>query len=298
MVVADLGTSEQLFAQDLSHSVRLRSLIGRNLAEIEGSLSSGAAAKATPFAVSCSPSESPSENSCSLQKGSDANRSSADPAAPFQTPVRSNEATQQTQTLLKSIFSQRQSRVFHKEATTLLYRAPEQLFRLPKGYGEKVDIWSLGCVFLELNFGAPFFCSVKSAEKLMSSLCVLMGEKAFKGWPELWNSPDVQRLNKTWKYESFGDYLKESGFDELTIDFVKRMMELDPSKRASAKELLNHGFFEGMSESEGAQEFPVIERESHDFSVKVEQAKRKENKIGNLGEEMFDPLRKREKMTA
>jgi len=35
------------------------------------------------------------------------------------------------------------------------YRAPEVILRLP--YNEKVDIWSFGCILMELYTGEPLF---------------------------------------------------------------------------------------------------------------------------------------------
>jgi serine/threonine protein kinase len=39
---------------------------------------------------------------------------------------------------------------------TLWYRAPELLFGSTK-YTNKIDMWSLGCIFAELLIGSPLF---------------------------------------------------------------------------------------------------------------------------------------------
>lgn len=47
-----------------------------------------------------------------------------------------------------------------KPSSTLLYRSPQQLQNNP--YSPSDDIWSLGCIFIELFLGKPFFSSIKS----------------------------------------------------------------------------------------------------------------------------------------
>ncbi|KAF7457420.1 cyclin-dependent kinase 2 [Cryptosporidium felis] len=44
-----------------------------------------------------------------------------------------------------------------REVVTLWYRAPELLLGL-KNYSSSVDIWSIGCIFMELLIGRPLFC--------------------------------------------------------------------------------------------------------------------------------------------
>ena len=51
---------------------------------------------------------------------------------------------------------------FLKPVCTLLYQSPEQLFRSPRGYNEKADIWSLGCVLYELLTGCVLDFSVRA----------------------------------------------------------------------------------------------------------------------------------------
>lgn len=41
-------------------------------------------------------------------------------------------------------------------ASTQHYMAPEAMF-VSEGYGESVDIWSVGCIFAELLLGKTFF---------------------------------------------------------------------------------------------------------------------------------------------
>ena len=93
---------------------------------------------------------------------------------------------------------------------TPYWMAPEVVTR--KEYGRKVDIWSLGCVVLEMATGRRPWALLDNEWAIMYNIA--------QG-----NSPQLPTK------EQLGD----SG-----IDFLKKCFEKDPSRRASAAELLQH----------------------------------------------------------
>lgn len=90
---------------------------------------------------------------------------------------------------------------------TLGYRAPEVIDRQP--YDSKIDIWSLGVCILE------------------------MSQSRSQAWDELGG----KLLPTSTPYPRF---LKTSS--DSFIAFMLRMLDKDPAKRASARELLHHPF--------------------------------------------------------
>jgi len=58
-----------------------------------------------------------------------------------------------------------------KTVTTLLYRAPEQLFK-PSLVDEpvKMDVWSLGCILGELITGKPLYYECKDMNEYAYTL--------------------------------------------------------------------------------------------------------------------------------
>jgi cyclin-dependent kinase-like len=49
--------------------------------------------------------------------------------------------------------------------STRWYRAPELLVG-DKGYGKPVDVWAIGCIFVELITGSPLFMGYSDYETL------------------------------------------------------------------------------------------------------------------------------------
>lgn len=98
---------------------------------------------------------------------------------------------------------------------TSYWMAPEVIQRKP--YGQKVDIWALGCVCLELAEGKPPRHDLGSLRAMFLSATV--------GPPPFHNNPDH---GHPWS--------------EKMIDFLKQTLHMDPKHRPSASQLLEHPF--------------------------------------------------------
>ncbi|KAK5145678.1 hypothetical protein LTR04_001233, partial [Oleoguttula sp. CCFEE 6159] len=95
---------------------------------------------------------------------------------------------------------------------TPMYMSPEVIKGTSQGRLGSVDIWSLGCVILEMATGRRPWASLDNEWAIMYNIA--------QG-----NPPQLPTT----------DQLSESG-----IDFIRRCFERDPSKRISAAELLQH----------------------------------------------------------
>ena len=93
-----------------------------------------------------------------------------------------------------------------------MYMSPEVIKGENPGRAGAVDIWSLGCVILEMATGRRPWASLDNEWAIMYNIA--------QGNPPQLPSPDQ---------------LSESG-----IDFLKRCFVRDPKDRATAMELLTH----------------------------------------------------------
>ena len=100
---------------------------------------------------------------------------------------------------LAKVNTRNPSRCHSIEAVTLWYKAPELLLG-NRNYNEKIDIWALGCVFWELDFGkVPFRgdCEFDTLRKIYK-LCGTPNEDNFPGVSSLpYYNKDIQFSYKT-----------------------------------------------------------------------------------------------------
>ena len=126
-----------------------------------------------------------------------------------------------------------------RTAVTLYYRAPE-LFFGDSYYGNKIDIWSIGCVFAELITGKPLF---KANNELgtLSNIIETIGCPSEENWPGVSQLPNY--LPFTGGEFKLGKILEEGGLSKEGIDIATKMLMLDPKKRPSCEELLKDEYF-------------------------------------------------------
>ena len=130
-------------------------------------------------------------------------------------------------------------RPFTHEVVTLWYRPPEVLLG-EKVYALPVDIWAIGAIQLEMLNRRPLFPGDSEIDELFKIFRVL-GTPSENNWPEGMQLPD---FNEDWpKWPSLN--LSKLGLclDSAVLDFVERILILDPRDRLSASECAVHPYF-------------------------------------------------------
>eukprot|EP01006_Ploeotia_vitrea_P028932 TRINITY_DN61571_c0_g1_i1.p1 TRINITY_DN61571_c0_g1~~TRINITY_DN61571_c0_g1_i1.p1 ORF type:complete len:1030 (-),score=224.02 TRINITY_DN61571_c0_g1_i1:159-3248(-) len=135
------------------------------------------------------------------------------------------------------------------------YRAPEVILGLP--YNQKIDIWSLGAILAELLTGHVLFHneSVATMMARIVSICgkvpenmVRKGRYAHRFFTKRGVLFERVQINKHAAH-MFYLYPKRTKLsnrlgtgDNLFLDFVRQMLQIDPAKRPTAKEAMEHPF--------------------------------------------------------
>ncbi|KAE9374747.1 kinase-like protein [Stipitochalara longipes BDJ] len=168
---------------------------------------------------------------------------------------------------------------------TLWYRAPELLLGTER-YGTAVDMWSVGCIFGELLTKEPLLQGKNEVDEL-SKIFELCGIPTEESWPGFRRLPNARSLRLPKNPVSQGSVLRAK-FPFLTSsgsELLISLLSLNPAKRPSAKEVLEHGFFREDPKPKSREMFPT-------FPSKAGQEKRRRRgtpnapirgKVGEIG---------------
>lgn len=139
------------------------------------------------------------------------------------------------------------------EILTLWYRAPEILLG-QREYSTPVDIWSVGCIFYEMAHRSKIFFILKeplftgdSEIDQIFKIFQMYGTPNEKIWPGYTKLPNYKMKFPQFKYKGLQSYC--SNLDENGLDLLSRMIVYDPYKRISAKQALNHPYFDDLDKS-------------------------------------------------
>ncbi|XP_037944703.1 cyclin-dependent kinase 1-like [Teleopsis dalmanni] len=132
-------------------------------------------------------------------------------------------------------------RPYTNKIVTLWYRAPEILLGSPR-YTFAVDIWSIGCIFVEMATGKPLINGDSEIDQLFRMFKTLETPTEII-WPGVSSLPNYKASFAMWSSYTLPAKLKN--VNELGCDLIKKMLIYDPIKRISAKDILKHPYFNG-----------------------------------------------------
>ena len=122
---------------------------------------------------------------------------------------------------------------FTEYVSTRWYRAPECI--MTNGfYNHKMDIWGAGCVLFEMATLFPLFPGDNEIDQMI----------------RISNSFDIDNqssLNINIKGKGFEKYLTHC--NELFVDSLKKLLVYNPEERLSAKQALQHSYFQDITEN-------------------------------------------------
>ncbi|KAM0680939.1 Cell division protein kinase 1 [Glugoides intestinalis] len=124
---------------------------------------------------------------------------------------------------------------------TLWYRSPEILLG-STGYSVFSDVWSLGCILVELINKKPLFKANTEIEvlRMIVDTCGSISEESLTSLP-YYKDYQVQEGKRS-IVETIADFSIEAA------DLADKMLFLDPASRISIKDSLKHPFFNSKAE--------------------------------------------------
>lgn len=124
---------------------------------------------------------------------------------------------------------------------SLYYRPPELLMG-SHCYGPEIDMWSAGCILVELLTNNYLFAGANEADQL-DMIFQVFGTPDERIWPGVKQLPGWG-LVESGKQHPMRDLHDNYRFlDSNVLDLASRLLQLDPKKRLSSYEALNHPWF-------------------------------------------------------
>ena len=122
---------------------------------------------------------------------------------------------------------------------TRWYRPPELLFGA-KFYSGVVDVWSMGLVFAELIIRTPFVAGNSDMHQI-ELISQAIGTPTEENWPGVSSLPQYMRIGTHQPVRGRDFYLSTFGtVGPVGADLLISMLTLDPRKRSTAKQVLQH----------------------------------------------------------
>jgi serine/threonine protein kinase len=132
-------------------------------------------------------------------------------------------------------------RTYTSKVVTLWYRAPEILMGVSK-YSNRIDVWSVGCVFAEMALGRPLLTGSSEIGQLFQMFDTLgtPNDNTWPGFSKLPNYGFAFPKFRGKKVDQIVPTLSRRGCQLLEL-----LLKYDPTQRISAESALNHPFFGG-----------------------------------------------------
>lgn len=164
---------------------------------------------------------------------------------------------------------------------TAWYRAPEIAFHWTD-YTDKSDIWSAGCVLYEIVSRKQFLKDVTETPeiKIVNAILERSVVPVTKELLSKLNRNNIKvnknikpqkklidRLNLT--KNEIQDFNSSHGSYEQCIDLIEKMLQLDPDKRLTATEAINHPFFQGYKTYIDLirSQYPPVAEQNHRLTI-------------------------------
>ncbi|ESK96034.1 protein kinase [Moniliophthora roreri MCA 2997] len=175
---------------------------------------------------------------------------------------------------LARFYQKRRRADYTNRVITLWYRPPELLFGATI-YGPEVDMWSAGCIMLELFTKKPVFQGNDEISQL-DVIYRIIGTPDRERWAEVANLPWYELVRPKDIVPNHFRELFQKWMSPAALDLAERLLEYDPSRRINAIDAMQAPYF---TTEEPPAEKPVglatLEGEWHELETKRERAKKR-----------------------
>ncbi|KAL4618173.1 cyclin-dependent kinase-like 2 isoform X2 [Arapaima gigas] len=131
--------------------------------------------------------------------------------------------------------------IYTDYVATRWYRAPELLVGETK-YGKAVDVWAVGCLFVEMLTGEPLFPGDSDIDQL-HHIIRCFGHLTPKHQEVFYKNPIFTGVSLPEVTEKITLEQRFPKFSPVVSDLTKKCLQIDPDQRPLCSDLLHHDFF-------------------------------------------------------
>ncbi|GLI70334.1 hypothetical protein VaNZ11_015290 [Volvox africanus] len=136
-------------------------------------------------------------------------------------------------------------RAYTERVVTLYYRAPELLLGAPT-YTSAVDLWSVGCIMAEMINFEPIF-KADTEIGLLFRIFEKLGTPNKEVWKELPGLAHFSDQFPSFPAKPIQELVPRLANDAAGLDLLSRLLTYDPSFRITARQALEHPWFQGVT---------------------------------------------------
>ena len=141
------------------------------------------------------------------------------------------------------------------QVITRWYRPPELLYGA-RFYSGAVDVWSMGIVFAELILRFPFVAGTTDMNQV-ELICKAIGTPTEENWPGVTKLDSYVKFDGPAVVHDKNYFLSMFGTaGTVGVDLLISMLSLDPRKRCTAREVLEHKWWASDPKPTAKQDLP------------------------------------------
>ncbi|KAJ8086668.1 kinase subunit of RNA polymerase II carboxy-terminal domain kinase I [Marasmius tenuissimus] len=178
---------------------------------------------------------------------------------------------------LARFYQKRRKADYTNRVITLWYRPPELLFGATI-YGPEVDMWSAGCIMLELFTKKPVFQGNDEISQL-DVIYRIIGTPSRDRWADVANLPWYELVKPKDAIPNHFRDLFRKWMSPAALDLAERLLEYDPARRVTATQAMEAPYF--TTEDPPASPpigLATLEGEWHELETKRERARKRREK--------------------
>ncbi|GMT26005.1 hypothetical protein PFISCL1PPCAC_17302 [Pristionchus fissidentatus] len=138
---------------------------------------------------------------------------------------------------------------------TRWYRSPEVIYWKIGSYDKQADVWSVGCIAAEMMINQPLFPgeSTNSQYDMITALCGAPDEELLQKIEDN-NSQTIRavidKISNRRPRQNFSQYFRNLNpeLPDDAIDFLDKMLQLDPERRLTVQQALEHDYLSSYSD--------------------------------------------------